>query len=289
VWIIAKQGNHKAIFMKRILIPTDFSPCAKNALKVGAAIASVTGAEIQLLHVIYTTLGLEKIPTRLADYPEVKSAVTKGKNALKREEESALLKNISVTTAIDVGTPSQIILLTSRKWNSDLIIMGSHGTEEMNHPFVGSTAQKVLRGSDCPVLCVQKNHNLKNMKQVTFASNFEQGSEKAAIKLLEFAKAMKASVQLLYVNTPLNFKDTKYIQERFDWFEKNSIKLPYSRAIHCDYDVHKGIANYLADSKDGIVSLVTRTRQGLPSYTLGIAESVAFVSPVPVLSVNYSK
>ncbi len=275
--------------MKRILIPTDFSPCAKNAIKVGVQLAAETGAEILLLHVIYTTLGLEEIPSRLADYPEVKSAVAKGKNALQREVDSALLKNIKVTSTIDVGTPSQIILWTGRKWKSDLIIMGSHGTEELNSPFVGSTAQKVLRGADSPVLCVQTNHTLKNLKQVTFASNFEQGSEKAALTLLAFAKTMNATVELLYVNTPLNFKDSKYIQERFDWFVKNSIKLRYSRAIHCDYDVQKGIANYLANAKDGIVSLVTRTRQGLPSYTLGIAESVAYVSPVPVLSVKYSK
>lgn len=275
--------------MKRILIPTDFSPCAKNALKIGAAIAAATKAEVLLLHVLYTTLGLEKIPARLADYPEVKSAVTKGKNALKREQENPVLKNITVTTAIEVGTASQVILFTAKKWKADLIIMGSHGAQETNHPFVGSNAQKVLRGAEVPVLCVQKDHSLKNLKKITFASNFEPGSEKSSVKLLEVAKALNASVQLLYVNTPLNFKDSRYINERFDWFEKNAAKLKYTRAIHCDYDVHKGIANYLGDSNDGIASLVTRTRQGLPSYTLGVAESVAYHSPVPVLSVNYSK
>lgn len=275
--------------MKRILIPTDFSPCAKNAVKVGASIAAATGAEILLLHVLYTTTGLEKIPARLADYPEVKSAVTKGKNSLKREEENPVLKNITVSTVIEVGTASQVILFTARKWKADLIIMGSHGNEETNHPFVGSTAQKILRGADVPVLCVQKNHTLKNIKKITFASNFEPGSEKASVKLLEFAKTVNASVHLLYVNTPLNFKDTRYINERFDWFVKNADKLKFSRAIHCDYDVHSGIANYLADSNDGIASLVTRTRNGLPSYTLGVAESVVYRSPVPVLSINYAK
>lgn len=275
--------------MKRILIPTDFSACAKNALQFGAAIASVTGAEILLLHVVYTTTGLEKLPENLDDYPEVKTTVGKAKTAFKREKESIALKNIKVTTHIEVGTPFQVILFTAKKWKADLIIVGSHGVEEFNQPFVGSNAQKVLRGAECPVLSVQKNHSIKNLKKLTYASNFEPGSEKASAKILEIAGALNSKIQLLFVNTPINFKDTKYINERLDWFEKTADKVKFTRAIYCDYDVNRGIANYLSDKKDGIAALVTRTRQGLPSYTLGIAESVAYLSPVPVLSMNYSK
>jgi len=275
--------------MKRILIPTDFSACAKNALQFGAAIASATGAEIQLLHVIYTTTGLEKIPEKLDAYPEVKAAIGKAKTAFKREIDNPLLKNVKVTTQLDIGTPFQVILLSARRWKPDLIIVGSHGAEEFNHPFVGSNAQKVMRGAECPVLSVQKSHSIKNLKKLTYASNFEPGSEKASARILEIAHDLSAKVQLLYVNTPINFKDTKYINERLDWFEKTANKVKFTRAIHCDYDVNRGIANYLNDKKDGIAALVTRTRQGLPSYTLGIAESVAYLSPVPVLSMNYSK
>jgi nucleotide-binding universal stress UspA family protein len=275
--------------MKRILIPTDFSACAKNALQFGAAIAAVTGAEILLLHVIYTTTGLENIPEKLDDYPEVNAAVTNAKTSFKRENDNPALKNIKVTTQLDVGTPFQVILLTAKRWKPDLIIMGSHGAEEVNHPFVGSNAQKVLRGAECPVLSVQKSHSVKNLKKLTYASNFEPGSEKASTKILGIAEALGAKVNLLFVNTPLNFRDTKYINERLDWFEKTAENVKFTRAIYCDYDVNRGVANYLSDKKDGIAALVTRTRQGLPSYTLGIAESVAYLSPVPVLSMNFSK
>lgn len=273
--------------MKRILIPTDFSACAKNALKVGFELATELKAEILLLHVIYTTNGLEKFPEELTNFPELKRAVTKAKQHLKQDEEQ--YKKIAITTQVEIGTPFQVILATAKKWKPDLIIMGSHGTAEKNHPFVGSNAQKVLRGADCPVLSVQKNHTLKNLKRLTFASNFEDGCEKAAAGIMEFAQTVKAQVELLYVNTPINFKDTHYIQERFKWFEKKNNKLKFTQAIHCDYDVHRGIAHFLADEKQGIAGIVTRTRKGLPTYTLGIAESVTYHSPVPVLSVNYTK
>ena len=108
----------------------------KKCFKIGAAIASATKAEILLLHVIYTTTGLEKIPERLADYPDVKSAVLKAKNALKNEEQSSILKGVKVTTSVDIGTASPVILFTARKWKADLIIMGSHGMEEASHPLL---------------------------------------------------------------------------------------------------------------------------------------------------------
>lgn len=273
--------------MKRILIPTDFSACAKNALKVGSELAAELKAEIVLLHVIYTSNGLERLPENLAKYPELKNAVAKTKQHLKRDQEH--YEKLTITTQLEIGTPFQVILATAKKWKADLIIMGSHGTAEKDHPFVGSNAQKVLRGADCPVLSVQKNHTLKNIKKLTFASNFEDGCEKAAAGIMDFAQTVKAQVQLLYVNTPLNFKDTHYIQERFQWFEKKNSKLKFSYAIHCDYDVHRGIAHFLEGEKKGIAGIVTRTRKGLPSYTLGVAESVAYHSPVPVLSINFSQ
>lgn len=273
--------------MKRILIPTDFSPCAKNALTVGVELAAALKAEVLLLHVIYSPSGLEKFPEKISDYPELKNMVTRSRQHLKRDQDA--FKHVPIETQLDIGTPFQVILSTAKKWKADLIILGSHGTAEKNHPFVGSNAQKVLRGADCPVLSVQKDHTLKNLKKITFASNFEEGCDKAAIKIMELARLLKAQVELLYINTPLNFKDTPYICERLKWFEKKNPTLKFTQAVHCDYDVHRGIANFLREEKQGMAGIVTRTRRGLPSYTLGVAKSVAYHSPVPVLSINYSR
>lgn len=272
--------------MKRILIPTDFSACAKNALKIGTELAAELKAEIVLLHVVYAFNGMEKIPENLSGYPELKRAVNRATQQLKREQER--YKKVAITTQLEIGTPFQAVLTTAKKWKADLIIMGSYGTREKNI-FIGSNAQKVLRGAECPVLSVHKNHTLKNLRKLTFASNFEDGCDRAVAGIMNFAQTVKAQVQLLYVNTPLNFKDTFYIHERFKWFEKKNKKLKFTQAIHCDYDVHSGIANFLKSEKQGIAGIATRTRKGLPSYTLGNTESVIYNSPVPVLSVNYTK
>lgn len=271
--------------MKRILIPTDFSPCAKNALQVGAEIARSTGAEILLLHVLYSPL-LEKLPARIAEYPEIKKEVNSIEVALSKELKSPALTGLSVETKIEIGTPSPLVLASAKSWKADLIVIGSHGQEESTHPFVGSNAQKILRGAECPVLSVKTNHSIKDLKNFIFASNFEEGTTKAFSKILEIAKALRGSIQLLHINTIITFKNTGMINAQIDSFEKNYPNEKFSRTLYTDFDVHSGIANYLKDNSRGIVSLVTRAKSKQPSYTLGVAESVAYHSPVPVLSVN---
>ncbi len=270
--------------MKRILIPTDFSPCAKNALRVGAEVARSTGSEILLLHVLYSPL-LEKLPAHIAEYPEIKKAVTSIETSLNKELKSPALKGITVNTKIEIGTPAPLILSIARSWKPDMIIIGSHGQEESTHPFVGSNAQKVLRGADCPVLSVKPDQSLRDSRKLIFASNFEEGTTRSFNKILEIAKALGASIQLLHINTLISFKNTATINAQIDSFEKNYPDEKFSRTLYTDYDVHSGIANYLNDHSKGIVALVTRTKSKQPSYTLGVAESVAYHSPVPVLSV----
>jgi nucleotide-binding universal stress UspA family protein len=272
--------------MKRILIPTDFSPCAKNALQVGAMIAEATGAEILLLHILYSPIGLEKLPKKMAQYPEIKAAVNKTIKAFKKEESHPALKQVKVTTKIDVGTPAVTILSTAKSWKADLMVIGSHGLDDSEHPFVGSNAQKVLRGAGCPVLSVQKNHRIKDFKEVIFASNFDQDSGKSFEKILEFAKAFNATIELLHINTPISFKNTRTINAQMDAFAKKFPKTKFKRQHYTDFDVHTGIANYLKDNPSGLVALGTQPRFRQPSYTLGFTESVVYHSPVPVLSMN---
>lgn len=272
--------------MKRILIPTDFSPCAKNALQIGAAIAKTSKAELLLLHVLYSPIGLEKLPAKLSDYPDVKAAVSKTKDLFKKELANPVLKGIPVDTKIDVGSAAPTILYTARSWKADLIVIGSHGITEADHPFVGSNAQKVIRGAECPVLAVQKDHTIKNLKQLTFASSFDGGNVKPCEKILDIASVLKVSVHLLHVNTPVEFRNSQEINSLVDNFEKNFPKEKFTRALYDDYDVHSGVANYMKENPKGIVALTTRTRHRKPSYTLGFTESVAYHSPVPVLIVN---
>src|SRR5687768_3006231 len=138
-----------------ILVPVDFSPCSLNALRVAIGMAAPEG-DLTLLHVIdehfvddAVAAGLgstDDIRTRLRELAEVNFT-----NMLEGLEQG----KVNVEKMIVVGSPFVEILKIARDLDLPMIVMGVKGrstpTEEL---LFGSTAEKVLRGSRIPVLCV---------------------------------------------------------------------------------------------------------------------------------------
>lgn len=138
-----------------ILVPIDFSPCSMNALRVAIGMASPAG-DLTLLHVIddefvqaAVAAGMgstDDVRKRLKDQAEINfSAVLEG---LETGE-------VNINKMIVVGFPFVEILKITRDLDLPMIVMGIRGKsippEEL---LFGSTAEKVLRGTRVPVLCV---------------------------------------------------------------------------------------------------------------------------------------
>ncbi|HLE61510.1 MAG TPA: universal stress protein [Pyrinomonadaceae bacterium] len=138
-----------------ILVPVDFSPCSVNALRVAIAMAAPDG-DITLLHVVdenfindavAASLGsADVIRTRLREQAEVNfSTMMEGLN-----KESVTIERMTV-----IGIPFAEILKIARDLDLPMIVMGVRGRSTSPEELLfGSTAEKVLRGSRVPVLCV---------------------------------------------------------------------------------------------------------------------------------------
>jgi universal stress protein A len=138
-----------------ILVPMDFSPCSVNALRVAVGMAAPEG-DLTLLHVIdeefverVVAAGMgstEELRNRLKEMAESNfNSVLEGLDAGK----------VNIERMIVVGVPFVEILKIARDLDLPLIVMGIRGqsmpAEEL---LFGSTAEKVLRGTRVPVLCV---------------------------------------------------------------------------------------------------------------------------------------
>jgi universal stress protein A len=138
-----------------ILVPMDFSACSVNALRVAVGMAAPEG-DLTLLHVIdeefverVVAAGMgstEELRNRLKEMAESNfNSVLEGLDAGK----------VNIERMIVVGIPFVEILKIARDLDLPLIVMGITGqsmpAEEL---LFGSTAEKVLRGTRVPVLCV---------------------------------------------------------------------------------------------------------------------------------------
>jgi nucleotide-binding universal stress UspA family protein len=151
-----KQEEILIMKIKRILFPTDFSEGAKNALPYAIDMARTYGAKLYFLHVLYdiaTASGLH-IPHTSVDvmYSDLRATAQKEleRFGLKERED---LKDVEYS--VSRGVPYEEILTFAKNNNIDLIVIGTHGRKGIDRVLFGSTAERVVRNSACPVLTVR--------------------------------------------------------------------------------------------------------------------------------------
>lgn len=138
-----------------ILVPTDFSASSINALKVAIAMAAPDG-DITLLHVIDAHFVNDAASADLGTVDEIRARLRERAEA----DFTLMLEGIDPGTVnlermIVIGVPFVEILKIARDLDLPLIVMGTKGRSTPPEEILfGSTAEKVLRGSRVPVLCV---------------------------------------------------------------------------------------------------------------------------------------
>jgi len=138
-----------------ILVTTDFSDGTANALSYAYSIAQERQAKIDLLHVV-DELALLEMPSNIRE--SVIAGVRKNLDRLVPEKARALCET---HTTVATGTPYQAILKTAKKDKVALIVMNVHGKGMLDRVLVGSTAERVVRGAECPVLLIPPKASAK--------------------------------------------------------------------------------------------------------------------------------
>jgi nucleotide-binding universal stress UspA family protein len=64
--------------------------------------------------------------------------------------------DVPVQTLVRTGTPFREITETARSLGADMIVLTTHGYTGLMHGLLGSTAERIVRYADCPVLVVRE-------------------------------------------------------------------------------------------------------------------------------------
>jgi nucleotide-binding universal stress UspA family protein len=145
---------------QHILIPTDFSAYADQALDYAIALAQKLQARLTLLYVFHLS------PLRVGGMPPaVLTATLHEMETTAHQRMQATLARVhhaglQADSAIIAGMPLQTIIDTVHARGVDLIVMGTHGRTGLTHALIGSVAKKVVRLAPCPVLVVRGTTDL---------------------------------------------------------------------------------------------------------------------------------
>jgi nucleotide-binding universal stress UspA family protein len=164
------------INIQNILYTTDLSENAFYAFAYAVSLANRYGAKLTLLHVFEEQPGVTRYLGYLSEeqweeirqrhFAEAREALV-GKHHEKIAEEalSAFCETARAGCAdqpfeaesvvIRSGNPVEQILAVAREMKADMIVMGTHGHGTLADVMIGSTARRVLRRSEIPVLTVR--------------------------------------------------------------------------------------------------------------------------------------
>jgi len=136
------------IAYKRILNPVDFDDNSTATIDVAAQFARQNGGEVFLLHVLPMIGSPAGGPAYMELYQEEVHKSNTHLEALARKH----LDGVKYEVSTDIGNTVELILSAEKERKADLIVIGTHGRTGLARILVGSVAEAVLRGAECPVL-----------------------------------------------------------------------------------------------------------------------------------------
>lgn len=138
-----------------LLVPVDFSDCSVNALRAAIGIAAPEG-DVTLLHVIDESFIADAVAASMGSTDEITARLReRAESDFAAVREGLELGEVHLEQMVVVGTPFVEILKIARDLQLPMIVMGVRGRSTPAEELLfGSTAEKVVRGSRVPVLCI---------------------------------------------------------------------------------------------------------------------------------------
>ncbi len=140
----------------KILFATDLTEFSECAFDYALALAKEFNSKLLILHVINQPLGLQDYYAPPISFEPIMEEIKKSAEGMMDEFCEKKIKGYgNFEKFIVSGVPYFEILNKAEAEKVDLIVIGTHGRAGVDLFIFGSTAEKVLRKSVCPVMTVR--------------------------------------------------------------------------------------------------------------------------------------
>jgi len=297
--------------IKKILFPTDFSRCSRQAFGHALFLAEHHEAQLQLFHAVILHEDDPGDPQR--HFPEAQELLVKlfeiadsrlGSLVELHKDHPVALEEFRTRGV----SPAGLILEHAREHDVDLIVMGTHGRRGPSRFLLGSVATQVVRASTAPVLTLREldeSRPLEAIGSILVPIDFSGHSRTALRHATELARTYSAELRLIHVVQQPNYPyfyapvpamppagQIQGLHERGHEALERLVREEGDTTLHHRLEVVDGhpASEIVAHAESGRCDLIVTASHGLTGLDrllLGsTSEQVVRTSPVPVLLVK---
>jgi nucleotide-binding universal stress UspA family protein len=243
--------------MKKILVATDFSSCARNAMEYAMELAKILEVEVCAIHAIGSNEGVNNniySAIYIEDYYNNKREALKEWAATFLEMDS--FKNIPVSTVCEVGAVSAVISKYIEENPVELLVMGTMGSTGIAGIF-GSNANSMVEKTKTPTLILPLESKFSMHPVITLATDFSSDlSPEDTNGLNEIIDASKA--EKLNVLNIIEGAEWKKNEPGEESLKKLITAAPIEFNYITEDNAIDGIMNFVVSNSTDILCLVKR-------------------------------
>jgi nucleotide-binding universal stress UspA family protein len=299
--------------IKSIVCPVDFSEFSVRAYHHALSLAENYRAKLIAQHIIELShYPYADYAASAGDYENFSRAMREGgKEQLREFVKKHAQGEIQPELVVSQGTASDSILAFAQEQKMDLIVMGTHGRRGFDRLMLGTTTDRVMRRSFCPVLAVSKappesspansasdaaasegRHHVHRLNRIVFCTDFSENSERALNYAISATREYDAELTMLHVLERANPARKEEIvataagqlDKLIPPEERNHLKIKTEVRVGEPY---QQIIQHAEEARIDLVVMAVRGRGALDLAVFGSTTyRVMQLGPCPVLAVH---
>ena len=270
----------------KILVPTDFSPCATNAVRAAVYLGRRTGASLTIFHAIesavYNEAAEAYIDAEKDDNVKTQKAFDK---LLSKVPE---LKDVSFETETNFGSVAGEVAALARSIHADLVVMGTMGSSGINEVLIGSNAYNVMKSLDIPVLVIPNNYEIDEISSIVLAGDYKPIDPVLLNPVKMMASLNGADIHIVHIADEQHLDEDEMLEAR----KINRHLKDYRHHYHLikNEDIENGLQEYCDQNNIDLLAMIPRKHNLFDRiFDGGETKNMIFHATIPLLAIpeNY--
>jgi nucleotide-binding universal stress UspA family protein len=239
----------------KLLVPTDFSDNANNALEFAKKMAQKKFAKLTLFFAYYAIYDFAAQATQI-----VATIEHDAEKALKKAAKQGNDVGLEIDYKLQFGTVATAITSFAYQKEYDLIVMGTQGASGIKKSVIGSNTGHVVKDSLVPILAIPTAARFENVKKIAIALELIHEQEKFFDTLFRLTAHLGLTYEFFHVQTTPSFERSgEYeriailLQKKYPQFNINLEKVEAK-------DVNRGINAYLKANSEVLLVMFSKNK-----------------------------